>query len=189
MKKARILIGLALVFAMLFSLGVSAADMKFLGSKTPYPEPGKVAYTAAPAGYAPSFLYIAGRHGSRNLSGFKYDKTWLELLAEAEKAGQITDMGKALKAEIQAIADFEKGKYALLTSLGKKELYNIGVRTGQNFKELFATGRPLFADATVVDRSQESRDGFLDGLKSTGYKGEITSIFYKQDQRSVFKTL
>jgi multiple inositol-polyphosphate phosphatase/2,3-bisphosphoglycerate 3-phosphatase len=182
MKKARILIGLMLVLAMVCSLGqVLASDNLFLGSKTPYPYE-QTAYTAAPAGYEPSFIYFAGRHGSRNLSGFKYDKTWLELLTEAEKAGQITDMGKALKADIQKITDFEQGKYALLTALGKDELYNIGKRCGESYKSLFATKKPLFADATVVDRTQESRDLFLAGLKSTGYHGEITSIFYKQNR-------
>jgi multiple inositol-polyphosphate phosphatase / 2,3-bisphosphoglycerate 3-phosphatase len=160
---------------------VRAEDTLFLGSKTPYPVTG-TAYTSAPAGYEPAFIYFAGRHGSRNLSGFKYDKTWLDLLGEAEKAGQITNMGKFLKTEIQKIADFEKDRYGLLTTLGKKELYNIGKRTGENFKTLFQSGKPLLADATYVDRSQESRDGFLDGLKSTGYAGEITSTFYKLER-------
>jgi multiple inositol-polyphosphate phosphatase/2,3-bisphosphoglycerate 3-phosphatase len=182
LKKTKIIICFVMLLSLVFSTVLfAAADPLYLGSKTPYPYE-KPTYTAAPAGYEPTFVYIAGRHGSRNLSGFKYDKTWLELLAEAEKADEITEMGKALKADIQKIADFEKGRYALLTSLGKKELYNIGVRTGENYRALFATGKPIFTDATVVDRAQESRDLFLEGLKSTGYNGEITSIFYKQNR-------
>jgi multiple inositol-polyphosphate phosphatase/2,3-bisphosphoglycerate 3-phosphatase len=182
MKKTRLFIGLLLTLTLIFTLGLAAAgENLYLGSKTPYPY-GKVSYTVAPVGYEPVFIYFAGRHGSRNLSGFKYDKTWLELLTAAEKTGQITQLGKTLKADIQKITDFEQGRYALLTSLGKKELYNIGVRTGENFKALFATGKPILADATVVDRAQESRDHFLEGLKSTGYQGRITSIFYKQDR-------
>jgi multiple inositol-polyphosphate phosphatase/2,3-bisphosphoglycerate 3-phosphatase len=181
-KTVKLFIGLLMLFVMILNVGLAAdAEILYLGSKTPYPYQN-VEYTAAPAGYEPGFIYLAGRHGSRNLSGFKYDKTWMELLNEAEKDGQLTEKGKTLKVEIQKISDFEKERYALLTSLGKKELYNIGVRCGQNFKALFATGRPLFADATVVDRTQESRDGFLDGLKSTGYKGEITKTFYKQNR-------
>ncbi len=178
MRKIRFLIGFMLILAMICNVGFAAPEILYQGSKTPYPYE-KTEYTAAPAGYQSAFIYVAGRHGSRHLSNYKYDKAWLELLTEAEKSGQITEMGQNLKAEVQRMIAFEQGKYAELTIMGKRELFEIGKRSGENFKSLYATNKPIFADATHVIRAQQSRDNFLEGLKSTGYKGEITSIFYE----------
>jgi len=176
------LFGFMLVLVMICSVGLAAAaESTYQGSKSPYPYE-KTEYTAAPAGYQPAFIYVAGRHGSRNLSGFKYDKAWSDLLTEAEKNGQLTEMGKALKADVQKVIEFEQGKYGELTIMGKRELFEIGKRSGQNFKSLYATNKPIFADATYVIRAQQSRDGFLEGLKTAGYKGEITSIFYEENK-------
>ena len=86
-------------------------ENQYLGTKSPYPVPVNEKYTKAPAGYEASFIYLLNRHGSRNLSSFKYDKTWLELLSIAEKEGQLTEMGKTLKVEMQKLADWEVGKY------------------------------------------------------------------------------
>ncbi|WP_020612748.1 histidine-type phosphatase [Sediminispirochaeta bajacaliforniensis] len=152
----------------------------FLGSKSPYPVPTNLVYTEAPAGYEASFLYVLHRHGSRNLSGFKYDKAWLELLDAARKDGQLTEAGTMLYGEIKQIADYEIGKYGLLTNLGKDELFGIGKRAGENFSDLFCTGSPLFADATYKERTQESRDSFLAGLVASGYHGEIDKTFYEK---------
>ena len=76
--------------------GASVQDL-YLGSKVPYPEPGDVELTPPPAGYEADFIYWLNRHGSRNLSGFKYDKSWLDMIALAESEGQLTEMGKSCK--------------------------------------------------------------------------------------------
>lgn len=179
MRKTRILLGFMIVLVMICNACFAATERLYLGSKTPYPYE-QTEYTTPPAGYQPAFIYIAGRHGSRNLSSYKYDKAWFDLLTEAEKTGQITEMGKTLKAEVQKIIEFEKDKYGDLSTMGKRELFEIGKRSGENFKSLYATNKPIIADATYVTRAQQSRDGFLEGLKSTGYKGEITISFYEQ---------
>ena len=162
--------------------GVSPAVMAgnagslYLGSKVPYPEPEGAVYSQPPAGYKADFIYWLNRHGSRNLSGFKYDKSWLDMIALAESEGKLTDMGFTVKKDIERIAAYEKGKYGLLTLLGKNELYMIGQRAGVLYNDLFDEERPLLADATYKERTCESRDSFLTGLKTTGYAGEITLI-------------
>lgn len=181
MRKTRILVGLILILAMICSVCFAAPDTLYLGSKTPYPYE-QTQYAAPPAGYQPAFIYYAGRHGSRNLSGYKYDKAWIELLTEAEKTGQITELGRTLKSEVEQIIAFEKDKYGDLSTMGKRELFEIGKRSGENFKSLYATKKPLIADATYVPRAQQSRDNFLAGLKSTGYKGTITTSFYEENK-------
>ncbi len=158
-----------------------SGDFLFLGSKVPYPEPESMSYTAIPEGYDASFIYWLNRHGSRNLSGFKYDKSWLDMIALAEKEGQLTEMGKTVKADIQRIANYEAGKYGLLTLLGKNELYHIGQRAGVVYQDLFSSNKPLLADATRKERTRESRDSFLTGLLTTGYEGEITSTYFKKN--------
>ncbi len=165
------------------------ADAAYLGSKVPYPGPGAAAYTAPPQGYEPSFIYWLNRHGSRNLSGFKYDKSWLDMIALAESEGKLTETGAVVKGDIQRIANYEKGKYGLLTLLGKNELYHIGQRTGVLYDSLFDGGKPLFADATYKERTQESRDSFLTGLKTTGYAGEITVTQYEKKKDPYLRSL
>ncbi len=191
MKKITWLIFLMFVSVSVFATGVqdtgsmetatsvTGQDL-YLGSKVPYPGPGTAELTPPPAGYEANFIYWLNRHGSRNLSGFKYDKSWLDMIALAESEGQLKDMGRTVKADIQKIADYEKGKYGLLTLLGKNELYHIGQRTGVVYSDLFDSDRPLLADATRKERTQESRDSFLTGLLTTGYEGEITSTYFKK---------
>lgn len=146
----------------------------YLGSKIPYPGPGKVALTPIPKGYKVDFIYWVNRHGSRNLSSFKYDKAWRDMLVLAESEGQLTEKGKVLLKEIQKIIKHEQDRYGLLAGLGKDELYGIGNRTGGLYKDLFSSNRPLLAEATYKERTWESRDNFLKGLEKAGYKGEIT---------------
>ena len=182
MKKKACLFFMILSSVLIFAFGNEAAETKkdyplcdmYLGSKIPYPGPGKPELTPIPEGYEANFIYWVNRHGSRNLSGFKYDKAWLELLVFAESEGQLTKKGKVLLKEIQKIVEHEKGRYGLLTGLGKNELYKIGKRTGDLYKNLFGSNKPLLAEATYKERTWESRDNFLKGLKESGYKGEIT---------------
>jgi len=183
MKKKACLFFMILSSMLIFAFGNEAAGTKkdyplydmYLGSKIPYPGPGKAELTPIPEGYEANFIYWVNRHGSRNLSSFKYDKAWLELLVFAESEGQLTKKGKVLLKEIQKIVEHEKGRYGLLTGLGKNELYKIGKRTGNLYKNLFGSNKPLLAEATYKERTWESRDNFLKGLKKSGYKGEITS--------------
>ncbi|WP_428769948.1 histidine-type phosphatase [Treponema sp. HNW] len=153
----------------------------YLGSKIPYPGPGKAALTSIPAGYKVNFIYWVNRHGSRNLSSFKYDKAWSDMLVFAESKGQLTEKGKILLKEIQKVITHEQNRYGLLTSLGKDELYGIGNRTGVLYKDLFSSNRPLLAKATYKERTWESRENFLKGLEKTGYKGEITLTHSKKN--------
>ncbi len=192
MKKITWLFYLLLLTTSIFASGnkdagpaVAEADVSvqdlYLGSKVPYPGPGTAELTPPPAGYEADFIYWLNRHGSRNLSGFKYDKSWLDMIALAESEGQLKEMGKVVREDIQRVADYEKGKYGLLTLLGKNELYHIGQRTGVLYQDLFESGKPLLADATRKQRTWESRDSFLTGLLTTGYEGEITSTYYKKN--------
>ena len=76
-----------------------------------------------------------------------------------------------------------------MTLLGKNELYHIGQRTGVLYQDLFASGKPLLADATRKERTWESRDSFLTGLLTTGYEGDITSTYFKKKEDPYLRAL
>ena len=141
-------------------------NQEYSGTKTSYPFV-ETTYTSVPAGYEPVFINYVGRHGSRHLSSSKYDKTLMELLEIAEKDGQITDLGKELKNEIGQLMEVEKDNYGLLSTLGEEELKGIGTRLGENFKEIFSLDKKIIAQATFKDRTPQSRDNFLEGLKDS----------------------
>jgi multiple inositol-polyphosphate phosphatase / 2,3-bisphosphoglycerate 3-phosphatase len=179
MRKCRYCVAFLSIFYFVFSVSSLSAELpKYLGSKSPYPYEGSV-NVAAPKSYELAFVYYVGRHGSRNLSSAKYDISLLELMTIAEKEGQITDTGKALKADLEKLVAHEKDKYGLLTALGKSELLAIGTRTGENYKTLLQSGKPILAFATYEKRAQESRDNFLTGLQ-TNLKGRVIASFYPE---------
>ena len=151
----------------------------YLSSKTPYPYE-VTNYTEVPKGYELVFINYVGRHGSRHLSSKKYDITLFDLLSIAEKDGEITDAGKELKVEVEKLLKAEAGNYGLLTIKGKKELENIGRRTGINYKKLFSERNEVIANATCSDRAQESRDEFLKGLNNEINGLTVKSSFYEE---------
>lgn len=58
-----------------------AAAPTYYQTKTPYrPQQDASRYEAPPAGYAPVYTEMLARHGSRGLSGFKYDGAIYDML-------------------------------------------------------------------------------------------------------------
>lgn len=151
-----------LLLALIISSGVFAEelDLKYLGTKQPYQY--KKVEVAIPKGYKPFFINHLGRHGSRNLSSSKYDKSVYELLELAEKNGSLTEEGKELKNKVEEILEIEKDNYGLLTKIGVEEQESIAKRMYENNKEVF--GKEVDAMATYVKRAQQSRDAFLEKL-------------------------
>ena len=148
-----------------------AQDATHYSTKTPY-HYVPTQLTPAPPGYRPVLIQYVGRHGSRHLSSAKYDKTLFELLSIAEARGQLTDAGHTLKQELAQLIAVEENVYGELSMLGGEELHAIGERLAERFPEVFEDGRPIIAHATYKDRTLQSRDHFLSGLKSV--LGEAT---------------
>lgn len=71
-----------------------------------------VADTPAPSGFTPFYIAHYGRHGSRRLTG-TFAADVLRELKKAEKAGRLTDEGKALLADVRKIADAHAGSAAV----------------------------------------------------------------------------
>lgn len=150
-------------------------DADFYSSKQPYIAPTDAdiaAYQPAPAGYSPLATETVARHGSRGLSGYKYDLL-LHRLAETAQAegGFLTpEIGAEFIANLDAItaANVENG-YGMLTGQGETQHQGIGERAAARNAALFAdAGSRIVAETSGEARATESGENFLIGLGDAG---------------------
>ncbi|ANJ26527.1 histidine-type phosphatase [Agromyces aureus] len=146
----------------------------FYSSKQPYVAPDAAdleAYSPAPAGYETIATESVARHGSRGLSGYKYDAL-LHRLAETAQAdgGFLTpEIGTTFVANLDAItaANVENG-YGMLTGQGATQHQGIGARAYQRnaalFAEASAAGDRIVAETSGEARATESGENFLIGF-------------------------
>ncbi|AJY40392.1 histidine-type phosphatase [Burkholderia humptydooensis] len=120
-------------------------------TKTPYrPQQNASSYEAPPAGYAPVYTEMVARHGSRGLSGFKYDGAIYDMLQKADAEGALTPLGQQLKADTFAmmkanallgygVAGISTPGYGNLTQAGIREHQQLAARLLQRLPALFDT--------------------------------------------------
>ncbi|MEV4776836.1 histidine-type phosphatase [Microbacterium sp. LWH12-1.2] len=168
----------ALAFAAPAHAEEQSSDDGFYSSKQPYIAPTQAdidAYQAAPAGYAPIATESVARHGSRGLSGYKYDAL-LHLVAataEAENGFLTPEIGAQFVANLDAItaANVENG-YGMLTGQGETQHQGIGARAFERNTGLFADaavgGDRIIAETSGEARATESGENFLLGFGDAG---------------------
>lgn len=145
-------------------------DTDYYSSKQPYVAPTQAdidAYQAAPDGYTPLATESVARHGSRGLSGYKYDALLhrLAATAQAENGFLTPEIGEAFIANLDAItaANVENG-YGMLTGQGATQHQGIGERAAERNAELFASGGTIVAETSGEARATESGENFLAGF-------------------------
>lgn len=128
-----------------------AAAPTYYQTKTPYrPQQDASRYEAPPAGYAPVYTEMLARHGSRGLSGFKYDGAIYDMLQKADAEGALTPLGRQLKADTFAmmkanallgygVAGISTPGYGNLTQAGIREHQQLAARLLQRLPALFDT--------------------------------------------------
>lgn len=115
-----------------------------------YPEDKVV---TPPEGYKPFYVSMFARHGSRYLTDKeKYDYP-LNVLADADKAGKLTDDGKRALAIIKRMADEAEGRYGELTPKGAAQHRSLVVGMVNRWPEAFADGTHVDARSTVKSRA------------------------------------
>ncbi|KVE23869.1 histidine acid phosphatase [Burkholderia singularis] len=136
------------------------ATPTYYQTKTPYrPLQDISAYEAPPAGYTPIYTQMVARHGSRGLSGFKYDGAIYDMLQKADADGALTALGQQLKADTftlikanallgHGIAGISAPGYGNLTQAGISEHQQLASRLLQRMPALF----DAVADASGVSR-------------------------------------
>ena len=125
----------------------AAADTTYYSTKQPYSPAATIdSYSAAPAGFQQIYTGSVNRHGSRGLSSFKYDDLAAQMLAEAKKRGQLTELGERLIPQVEAMTQANRaltgpgeGGYGNLTAFGREELRGIGVRNAERNASLLDT--------------------------------------------------
>ncbi|HIE5941726.1 TPA: histidine-type phosphatase [Burkholderia cepacia] len=153
------------------------APATYYQTKTPYrPQQDAATYEAPPAGYAPVYTELVARHGSRGLSGFKYDGAIYAMLVKAEADGALTALGAQLKADTYAImkanallgygvAGISTPGYGNLTQTGIREHQQLAARLAQRLPALFAAGnRQIVVVNSGQDRAVDSSTFFSSSL-------------------------
>ncbi|WP_175703820.1 histidine-type phosphatase [Burkholderia ambifaria] len=146
-------------------------------TKTPYrPQQDAATYEAPPAGYAPVYTELVARHGSRGLSGFKYDGAIYSMLVKAEADGALTALGAQLKADTYAmmkanallgygVQGISTPGYGNLTQTGIREHQQLAARLAQRLPALFASGgRQIVVVNSGQDRAVDSSTYFSTAL-------------------------
>ncbi|CAI8702487.1 MULTISPECIES: histidine-type phosphatase [Burkholderia] len=146
-------------------------------TKTPYrPQQDAATYEAPPAGYAPVYTELVARHGSRGLSGFKYDGAIYSMLVKAEADGALTALGAQLKADTYAmmkanallgygVQGISTPGYGNLTQTGIREHQQLAARLAQRLPALFASGgRQIVVVNSGQDRAVDSSTYFSAAL-------------------------
>ncbi|WP_175722842.1 histidine-type phosphatase [Burkholderia ambifaria] len=146
-------------------------------TKTPYRlQQDAATYEAPPAGYAPVYTELVARHGSRGLSGFKYDGAIYSMLVKAEADGALTALGAQLKADTYAmmkanallgygVQGISTPGYGNLTQTGIREHQQLAARLAQRLPALFASGgRQIVVVNSGQDRAVDSSTYFSAAL-------------------------
>ncbi|UQO37254.1 histidine-type phosphatase [Burkholderia cepacia] len=153
------------------------APATYYQTKTPYrPQQDAATYEAPPAGYAPVYTELVARHGSRGLSGFKYDGAIYAMLVKAEADGALTALGAQLKADTYAmmkanallgygVTGISTPGYGNLTQTGIREHQQLAARLAQRLPALFAAGnRQIVVVNSGQDRAVDSSTFFSASL-------------------------
>ena len=134
----------------------------YLGTETPYEEKRLFYGGQPPKGYRSFYINHLGRHGARYLSSSIRVDRLLETLMEAKRQGSLLKMGEKLRLQVINFEAVTNHQYGLLTPLGKKEEYQMGMRMYQHFPTVF--GRQVKASSSYMQRAKQSMFAFLEGL-------------------------
>ncbi|MCU9952897.1 histidine-type phosphatase [Burkholderia sp. BKH01] len=153
------------------------APATYYQTKTPYrPQQDAATYEAPPAGYTPVYAELVARHGSRGLSGFKYDGAIYAMLVKAEADGALTALGAQLKADTYAmmkanallgygVPGISTPGYGNLTQTGIREHQQLAARLAQRLPALFsASNRQVVVVNSGQDRAVDSSTYFSAAL-------------------------
>lgn len=151
-----------------------APGTTYYSSKQPYPVPDAAtlsSYSVPPEGYALADVEMVARHGSRGLSGYKYDAL-LKLMGRtaAAEGGFVSDQAQAAFMDsVQGIIDanVENG-YGMLTAQGAEQHQGIGGRVYRRDSALFdraaAAGDRIAYETSGEPRATESGENFRKGF-------------------------
>ncbi|WP_286657786.1 histidine-type phosphatase [Variovorax fucosicus] len=167
---------------------VTAAALtdRYYQTKAPYrPQQDVSTYEAAPAGFSPVYTEVVARHGSRGLSGLKYDLAVYNMWKKAQGDGALTPLGEKLGPDVLKImkANFLLGYgvagistpgYGNETQVGINEHTQLAARLVQRLPAYWkqigdsagTAPRQIVTVTSGVDRAVDSGNFFVQSLKA-----------------------
>lgn len=130
-------------------------------------------YTKTPAGYKPFYISHYGRHGSRFVQPGNTYTIFHDILAKADSAGKLTDLGKNLLERAKILNDYAATRAGDLTQLGVKQHQGIASRMVKNFPDVFRGNANINAYASTSVRCVVSMAAFLEELRALKPKVQI----------------
>lgn len=109
-------------------------------------------HTPAPKGYKPFYISHLSRHGSRWHSSFKSYRKPLEILEAADKAGELTELGKRFYADAKIMAKDAENRDGELSQVGFEQHRGIAERMVKRYPEIFYNGCYIDCRSTIVPR-------------------------------------
>lgn len=177
-RRAIALATVAATAATLVPAGAAEAAT-YYSTKQPYSPAAPISsYSQPPAGFHQIYTASVGRHGSRGLSGFKYDDLAGQMLTSAKERGELTPLGEKLIPQVEAMSRANEqltgpgeGGYGNLTTLGRNELRGIGSRNAARNLTFLESVSQSDTDqvkfmSSGADRAKESGELFGQGLLS-----------------------
>lgn len=157
----------------------AAESQTYYSTKQPYSPAAPISsYSQPPAGFHQIYTTTVDRHGSRGLSGFKYDDLAGQMLKAADERGELTDLGKKLIPQVDAMSRANReltgpggGGYGNLTTYGREELRGIGTRNAARNLDFLGSVAASGTDkvkfmSSGADRAVESGQLFGRGVLS-----------------------
>ena len=93
--------------------------------------------TKAPKGFKPFYISHYGRHGSRYEQNSTFARRAMEGFAYLDSLGLLTETGKALYADVDAVVEAHKGMEGSLTPRGAREHQMLAQRMVARFPAVF----------------------------------------------------
>ena len=137
--------------------------------------------TPPPSGMQPFYLSHYGRHGSRYLSNRSAYDTPYQMLCKADSMGQLTELGKQVKQQLQDIISDSEGRWGDLSDIGKQQMKQIACRMTENFPEIFEGQANIQARSTTINRCEMSMGTTLQQLIAINPKLSIDMNASKRD--------
>lgn len=148
----------------------SAGPDDYYVKERPYGNPKDSSVRKPPDGYTLFFIETVGRHGARSLVDSGPEQDALKVWNAANDKKALTDTGKTLARDIKAFQAEERAiGYGELSDLGRREMYGIGRRTGDNYTTFFDSVRKkdetIATYTTEITRTKASASALRDGLE------------------------
>lgn len=93
--------------------------------------------TKAPKGFKPFYISHYGRHGSRYEQNSTFARAAMDGFHYLDSLGLLTEAGKALYADVDAVVEAHKGMEGSLTPRGAREHQTLATRMAQRFPAVF----------------------------------------------------